>query len=129
VGIELPIWRNKIGAGVRGAEHMVQSEQAAREAAERQVAQEVQDAVTQIRAAEQTLALTRSQLIPQAELRLSASEAAYRSGDKGDFLDLLESERFLLNMRVTAVMTEAELGMQWARFARATGLSVLEVLK
>lgn len=129
VGLELPVWWNKIGAGVRGAEHMVQSEQAAREAAERQVTQEVQDALAQIRGAQRTLALTRTELIPQAELRLASSEAAYRSGDKGDFMDLLESERFLLNMRETAVMTEAELGMQWARFARAAGLSVLEVLK
>ncbi|MEI7880098.1 MAG: TolC family protein [bacterium] len=129
VGIELPVWRNKIGAGVRGAGHMVQSELAAREAAERQVTQEVQDALAQIQAAERTLALIRRELIPQAELRLSASEAAYRSGDKGDFMDLLESERFLLNVRVTTVMTEADLRMQWSRFARAAGLSVLEVLK
>jgi len=129
VGIELPVWRSKVGAGVRGAEHMVQSEQAAREAAERQVTREVQDALAQIQGAQRTLSLTRAELIPQAELRLAASEAAYRSGDKGDFMDLLESERFLLNVRVAAVMTEADLGMQWSRFARAMGVSVLEVLK
>lgn len=129
VGIELPIWRSKIRAGIRGANRMVESEQAAREAAERQVMQEVQDALTQIQAAQRTLELTRKELIPQAELRFSASEAGYRSGGKADFMDLLESERFLLNARVMAVMAEAELGMQWARLARAVGVSVLEVLK
>jgi len=126
VGIELPIWRSKIGAGVRGADRMIQSEQASREAAQRQVLQEVQDALIQIQAAQRSLLLTSKELIPQAELRLSASEAAYRSGGKGDFMDLLESERFLLNARVMAVMAEAELGMQWARLARACGVSVLE---
>ena len=129
VGIELPIWRSKVRAGVRGAGYMVQSERAAREAVERQVTQEVQDAWVQVQAAQRILALTRAELIPQAQGRLSASEAAYRSGDKGDFMDLLESERFLLNVRVAAVVAEAELGMQWSRYARAMGLSVLEVLK
>ncbi len=127
VGIELPIWRSKIATGVRGADRMVQSEQASREAAQRQVLQEVQDALTQIQAAQRSLSLTSKELVPQAELRLSASEAAYRSGGKGDFMDLLESERFLLNARVMKVMAEAELGMQWARLARACGVSVLEV--
>jgi cobalt-zinc-cadmium efflux system outer membrane protein len=128
VGVELPIWRSKIRAGVRGASRMVESEQAAREAAERQVMQEAQDALTQIQAAQRTLELTRNELIPQAELRFSASEAGYRSGGKADFMDLLESERFLLNARVMSVMAEAELGMQWARLARAVGVSVLELV-
>lgn len=127
VGIELPIWRAKIGAGVRGADRMVQSELAAHEVAERQVVQEVQDALAQIQTAQRTLALASAELIPQAELRFAASEAAYRSGGKGDFMDLLESERFLLNARVMAVMAEAELGLQWARLARAVGVSVLDI--
>ncbi|MEI6563251.1 MAG: TolC family protein [bacterium] len=127
VGIELPLWRSKIGAGVREAGLTLQSEQAAREAAERQVAREVQDALTQVRAAQRTLTLTRKELIPQAELRFAASEAAYRGGGKGDFMDLLESQRFLLNARVMAVTAEGELGMQWVRLARAAGLGVLEI--
>jgi hypothetical protein len=36
-------------------------------------------------------------------------------------MDLLESERFLLGAKMMAVMTEGELGMQWARLERAVG--------
>ena len=59
-------------------------------------------------------------MIPQAEARFKASDAAYRTG-KGDFLDLLESERFLLNARTLAAMAEGNLGMQLARLERAAG--------
>jgi outer membrane protein TolC len=38
-----------------------------------------------------------------------------------DFLDLLESERFLLNAHVMAVMAEGNVGMQLARLERAVG--------
>jgi hypothetical protein len=36
-------------------------------------------------------------------------------------MDLLESERFLLETKLMAVRTEAELGMQAARLERAVG--------
>ncbi len=126
VGVELPIWRSRIGAGVRGADRMVESELAARESVARQVRLEVQDAVTQVQAAQRTLELTRKELVPQAESQFSASEAAYQSGGKGDFMALLESQRFLLKVRLMGVMAESELRMQWARLARAVGVSVLE---
>jgi outer membrane protein, heavy metal efflux system len=71
-------------------------------------------------AARRTLDLYRKDLVPQAEARFKASETAYQSG-KADFLDLLESERFLLNARVMAAMAEGDLGMQWARQERAVG--------
>lgn len=60
------------------------------------------------------------ELLPQSETRFKASEAAYRSGG-GNFLELLESERFRLNARVMTAMAEANLGMQAARLERAIG--------
>jgi cobalt-zinc-cadmium efflux system outer membrane protein len=64
--------------------------------------------------------LYKTALVPQAEARFNASEAGYRTG-KVDFLDLLESERFLLNARVMTVMAEGNVGMQLARLERAVG--------
>ncbi|MBI2442186.1 MAG: hypothetical protein HYV35_12550, partial [Lentisphaerae bacterium] len=74
--------------------------------------------------ARRTLELYRGELIPQAETRFSASAAGYRTGQV-DFLDFLESERFLLNARVMAAREEGMLGMQAARLERALG-STLE---
>jgi outer membrane protein TolC len=120
IGIDLPIWRSKYRAGEREAERMRDSSLAARDAAERQISFEVQDAWSRFVAARRTLDLYRMELIPQAEARFSASEAGYRTG-KVDFLDLLESQRFLLNARVMAAMAEGTLGMQLARLERAAG--------
>ena len=120
VSVDLPIWQVKYRAGVREASKMVASSQAAREAAERQTALDVQDTHFKFLTVRRTLELYQTELIPQAEASFSASEAGYRTGKVG-FLDLLESERFLLNARVMAAMTEGTLGMQAARLERAVG--------
>ena len=120
IGIDLPIWQTKYRAGVREANKMIESTQAALEAAETQTSYDVQDASFKLLTARRSLDLYKSALVPQAEARFDASEAGYRTG-KVDFLDLLESERFLLNARVMAVMAEGNVGMQLARLERAVG--------
>jgi cobalt-zinc-cadmium efflux system outer membrane protein len=119
-GIDLPIWQTKYRAGVREADKLIESSRAALESAQTQAAYDVQDAHFKLLTARRTLELYQSALIPQAQARFEASEAGYRTG-KVDFLDLLESERFLLNARVMAAMAEGNLGVQAARLERAIG--------
>ena len=120
VGIDLPIWRTKYRAGVREADKTIESRRAALEAAQRQTAFDVRDAQFKLLTARRTFDLYKNTLIPQAEARFEASEAGYRTG-KVEFLDLLESERFLLTARVMAAMAEGKLGMEAARLERAIG--------
>ena len=120
VGLDLPIWRTKYNAGVREADKMIESSQAGLEAVEKQTSFDVQDASFKLLTARRTFDLYNLSLIPQAEARFEASEAGYRTG-KVEFLDLLESERFLLNARVMAAMAEGNVGMQLARLERAVG--------
>lgn len=120
VGVELPIWQAKNKAGVREAEKMRASSEAAREAAKRNSALDVQNASFKLQTAQRTLALYKTELIPQAETRFSASESDYQTG-KTDFMDFLESQRFLLSIRVMAAMAEGEVGMQFARLERSVG--------
>jgi outer membrane protein TolC len=121
VGVDLPLWHEKNRAGVREAERMQAASRADREAAERQAARDVQDAAGRLTAARRTLELYRTELVPQAEARFRASEAAYRTG-KADFMDFLESQRFLLDARVMAIMAESDAGVQHARLTRAVGV-------
>lgn len=120
VGVELPIWQAKNKAGVREAEKMRGSSEAAREAAKQNSAFDVQDASFKLRTARRMLALYKTELIPQAETRFNASESDYQTG-KTDFMDFLESQRFLLGIRVMAAMAEGDVGMQFARLERAVG--------
>ena len=126
VGIEFPIWQNKNKAGVREAEKMIDSSTAALQATQQQIGFDVRDAGFKLVTARRSLDLYRKQLIPQAKMRFESSEAGYRTG-KVDFLDLLESERFLLNARVMAVMAEGNVGMELARLERAVGTDLSKV--
>lgn len=119
-GVDLPVWRSKYSAGVREADKMKQAGEAALEAAERNGALEVQTAVFTLKTALRTLDLYRTELVPQAEARFKASEAGYRTG-KVDFMDLLESQRFLIEARLMTAMAEGKAGAQFARLERAVG--------
>jgi len=123
VSVELPFWQSKYRAGVREAEKLREASQADRETAERQSALDVQDAHFKLQTARHMLALYRTELIPQAQARFKASEAGYRTG-KSDFWDLLESERFLLNAKTMAALTEGAVGAATARLERAVGADV-----
>lgn len=120
LGVELPIWLEKNKAGVREAEKMRASSEAARDSAKRNSALDVQDAAFKLQTARRMLALYKTELIPQAETRFNASEVDYQTG-KTDFMDFLESQRFLLGIRVMAAMAEGDVGMQFARLERAVG--------
>lgn len=120
VGINLPLWQSKYRAGVREAQQMRAASRAARDAAQRQSSLDVQDASFKLATARRTLDLYNRELIPQSEARLTADEAGYQTGTV-NFLDVLESERFLLNARLMAAMAEGNVGIQLARLERAVG--------
>ncbi len=120
VGLDLPVWYPKNAAGVIEAERRIAAGQSAIEAARRDVEYDVRAAWARLRAARDTLALYDRDLLPQAEARYQSNEAGYRDG-KVDFMDLLESERFLLNARLMRVMAAGEVGMQQARLDWAVG--------
>ncbi len=119
-GLTLPIWRDAIRAGNREAAGNVEAGAASLEAVERDVRFEIEDAAYALENARRSLALSREALIPQAQQRFAAAEAAYRAGTL-PFAALLESERFWLEARIMAAMTRAEEGRQAARLERALG--------
>jgi len=128
IGIELPVWQSKYRAGVREAEIMKAARQADRETAERNSARDVQDAHFKLQTARRQLELYKTELIPQAEARFNASETGYQTG-KVDFMDHLESQRFLLNVRVMAAMAEGNVGIQLARLEQAVGIELIPAPK
>lgn len=120
VGVDLPVWRSKTGAGVREAEKMRTAGGAERDAARRQVAFDVREAFAGLQAARRVLSLYRSEFMPQAEARFAASESGYRTG-KVDFMDLMESERLRIGARMMMATSEGAVGVQMARLERAIG--------
>jgi len=113
-GINLPVWRNRLDAAV---EEAAQRELAAQEAL-RSVATDIDaalgDLLQRIPLTAQQYELFDEVLTIQAEEALRSAEAAYSSGTLGA-LDLLDAERVLLEVHVSAARTLADLGIAVAR--------------
>jgi outer membrane protein TolC len=120
--INLPLWPHKVRAGVDEARLKEMEARAAYARQEDSILFEVQDAYIQLESLLEQWRLYQDTLIPQAEQSRESSEAAYKTG-KITFLELLDSERFLLDVRygyakVRSEYMEALAGMERALGAR-----------
>jgi len=117
-GINLPIWFHKVGAGVNEAELEEHRARAACASREDRAIFELQDAYISLESLGEQLALYQDALLPQARQALASSEAAYETG-KVSFLELLDSERFLLSVRYGLARVKADYRAAQARMERA----------
>jgi outer membrane protein TolC len=117
-GVNLPVWRRRLEAGV---EEAAQRELAARDAL-RGVASEIGgslgDLVHRIPLTAEQHALFVDVLTIQAEEALRSAETAYGSGALGA-LDLLDAERVLLEVRIATARILADLAVAVARLEGA----------
>jgi outer membrane protein TolC len=67
-------------------------------------------------------------LVPQAEQSFQATRAGYESA-KSNFIDLLDSERALLALRLGEIMSEADLARAMAQLERAVGVDLSQITK
>jgi outer membrane protein TolC len=124
--INIPIRRRKYDAAIQEA---TEDQLAAREGY-RSVVNSVEGAVRgigfRIETLKEQIALFENTLLPQAEQALASTEAAYSTGTLG-VLDLLDSERFLLNMRLGLAQYISDYMKSLAEMERAIGAPYPEV--
>jgi len=122
-GINLPIWREKYDAGVREAlaRRLAVSHKRADEA--NRIAAGIHRAWFEHTDADRRVRLYERTLIPKAEESLRASLAGFRAGDTS-FLDLLDTERTLLEFAVAAERARADRGKALTRLNALVGESV-----
>lgn len=122
-GMTLPLWREKNQARVREsiASRLAISHERSDEA--NQVAAAIQRAWFDHTDADRRVRLYANTLIPKAEESLRASLAGFRTGDTS-FLDLLDTERTLLEFAVAAERARADRGQALARLDRLVGQPV-----
>ncbi len=122
-GITLPLSRDKYDAGVREAmaRRLAVSHERADEA--NRIAAAIQRAWFEHTDADRRVRLYENTLIPKAEESLRASLAGFRAGDTS-FLDLLDTERTLLEFAIAAERARADRGQALARLNRLVGQSV-----
>jgi outer membrane protein, heavy metal efflux system len=123
VSINIPLWFGKLRAQQREAEKRLESSREARVHAEKNVSSEVQDAWFRAQVALDQVTLYNESLLPESQQTFDASQAGYEAGTV-TFIDLLDSERALLNFRLGLIMSEAELAKALAALERAMGVDL-----
>lgn len=119
-GINMPLWRDKYDAGVREAfarRLAVASERADRA---NRIAAGIQRAWFEHTDADRRVGLYEDTLIPKAEESLRASLAGFRAGETS-FLELLDTERTLLEFEMAAERARADRGKALARLNTLVG--------
>ena len=125
-GVNIPIWRRKYNAGVLEA---TQDKIASREGY-RDAVNSVEAAVRaigfRIQTLEEQMSLFENTLLPQARQALRSTDAAYSTGTLG-VLELLDSERVLLGVRLSLAQFRSDYMKSLAEMERAIGAPFPEV--
>lgn len=126
VSVNVPIWFGKLNAEEREAIKRLDQSRAAAADVQNTVQADVQSAWFRAQVSHDQLLLFRQTLVPQAQQSFDATRAGYESA-KNNFIDLLDSERALLALRLGEVMSEADLARVMAQLERAVGVDLSEI--
>lgn len=120
IGVSVPIWRERLRAGVAEARAMQRMADSDLSAMRRMVEGEAVSARESVEAARVQYVVLEDEVLPRARAATETALAAYSSG-QGTLLSVIESARALWEVQGEQVMAEAALGEAWARLDRATG--------
>ena len=118
VSVNIPIWRDKLSAGVREANHRRLAAVHRKLDATNTLSAKLKLAAYRFRDANRKIDLYRDALLPKGRESLKATDASFRAG-KASFTDLIDAQRILL---------EFELAFERALANKAQQLAVLESL-
>ncbi len=122
VGVNLPIFRRKYDAGVlEASERFLAARESYRDLVN-SVEVSVRSIGFRIGTIRNQIDLFEDALVPQAEQALRSSEAAYSTGTLG-VLDLLDSERMLLDVRLGLAQLRSDYLKSLAEMERAIGVA------
>jgi len=118
--LNLPIWWDKLSAGVREAKHRRLAAAMEREQTRSDLAARLKMAAFRYRDAERKLTLYRDTLVPKTQQALSAAEAAFRGGE-ASFTDLIDAQRLLLEFSLSAERAATDRVQRLAEIEMLTG--------
>ncbi len=121
VGISIPIFREKLNAGVAGAQAMVSMADADVAAMKKMIEGEVGAARESVVAARTRLTTARENVTPLAKQAFALTLASYGAG-QSPLVAVLDAVRTLYEVRLEEVAAEVKVALAWARLGRATGV-------
>lgn len=120
VGVSLPIWRNKLRAGVAEAQAMRAMSEADLQAMTRMIEGDAAVAVNQLQAARDRQAALTSDVLPRARMVIEPAVAGYASGQL-PLVSVIEAVQALWLVQSDLIAADTDLGLAWARLGRAVG--------
>jgi outer membrane protein TolC len=121
VSINLPIWREKLDAGLREARYRRISAVQARAGKLNSLKSQLRLIAYRYVDAQRKIALYRDTLLPKARQAMTGADAGYRTG-KGSFLDLIDAQRVLLEFEITLHRAVANSAQRLAELEMVTGV-------
>jgi outer membrane protein TolC len=118
VGVSVPIWRDRLRAGVAEAEAMVSMAAADLVAMRRMVAGEALSLREQVVGARERYLVLRDEVIPRARQAIDPTLAGYSSGQL-PLVSVLEAAQSLWASQGELASAQFDLGLAWARLRRA----------
>ncbi|MBY0394996.1 MAG: TolC family protein, partial [Thermoleophilia bacterium] len=125
VGFNLPIYRNRLAAGVAEAEARAAATVAQYESDRDRAARDVKDALSRVRVQTEVRAILRETNLPRARAIFDAAAADFRAGNPGaTYLILLDAWRDVLRVELQIAEVEAELGKALAALEESVGVQL-----
>ena len=118
--VNVPIYRERLDAGVREAESRVVSSTRQYDSLRDRTAESVKDLYAQATSQYDLVKLFRDDIIPKSEQTLEVSRAAYQVGDV-DFLQLIDNWEQLLRFRIAYHRLESQLQQTLATLEKVVG--------
>ena len=120
LGVTIPLWRDKLRAGVAEARSMADMTRADLEAMRRMIGGQAAAARERVIAAGERYRALRDHIVPRARDAIAATLAAY-AANQVPLVSTLEAAQALWLAQRDLVMARTALGTAWAKLARATG--------
>jgi cobalt-zinc-cadmium efflux system outer membrane protein len=120
VGVTVPIWRERLGAGVSEAESMAAAASAEISAMERMITGNIAVARENVLAERTRLLELREDILPRARQVVTSAMGSFGAG-QGSLLGVLDSTRDLLEIRMQELTARARLSVAWAKVRRQAG--------
>ena len=120
VGISVPIWRDRLGAGVTEAQSMVTMANSDIEATQRMISGSIAASREAVLAERTRLLSLRNDVLPRSRLVIESAVGSFGAG-QGPMVAVLDATRDLRDVRMQELMVRARLGTAWAKLRRETG--------
>lgn len=120
VGFSVPIWREKLAAGVSEAQNMSSMVDSETAAMRRMIEGEVGVARGEVVAARIRFETTRDRIVPVSRQALTLTLSSYATGGT-PLVSVLDALQMLRMAQMELVVNEAKLGVAWARLGRSMG--------